>query len=122
MSGGNNHFSNIWPHERIAFFALLNAGYKVRLVPSDNHSKSPDFNINGRHYELKSPKGKNISCVTRNIKRAKKQSPNIIVDTSRIKNLRDRSIVNFIRNDITNYPGLKHLLIITKNRDVIVIV
>ena len=47
--------------------------------------KSPDLKINGEIWELKSPIGKSKNTIHNNIKGARKQSTNIIIDLRRCK-------------------------------------
>mgnify|MGYP007101824699 CR=1 FL=1 len=81
-----------WPHELRIAVILSNAGYRVEFIHEYNSAKTADFLLNGVPYELKSPKSSKIDAVERNLKRATKQSRNIVFDSSRMKNLRDDKI------------------------------
>ncbi len=51
-----------------------------------------DCYINDTLFELKAPEGKSIKCVERNLVKAiNHQSPNVVIDSFRIKNVQDRS-------------------------------
>lgn len=47
--------------------------------------KSPDLNIKGETWELKSPTGNSKNTIANNFKYARKQSTNIIIDLRRCK-------------------------------------
>lgn len=55
-------------------------------------SNTADAVIDGVLYEIKSPKTDKLSAVERNLKRATKQSSNIIIDSRRMSKLHDATI------------------------------
>lgn len=46
--------------------------------------KTPDFDVNGTKWELKSPMGSSARTIENNMRAARKQSQNLIIDLSRI--------------------------------------
>lgn len=71
----------VWQHELATAEALAKAGYIVEFLATDvrNSAKSPDVIMNNKKWELKSPKTDKLSAVERNLKRATKQSENIVM-------------------------------------------
>ena len=83
--------ANPWPHEvRVAKILAL-AGYSVEFIPEAN-LKTPDIYLDGTMYEIKSPITNNPKKIIRNVKRALEKCPNVIIDSSRVKGLRDDAI------------------------------
>ena len=81
------------PHEKKTAEALRNAGYKIIFIPSSTCIGMADCYINNTIFEIKAPEGKTTKCIERNLRKAlNHQSPNIVVDSFRMKNIRDRSI------------------------------
>lgn len=77
---------NIWHHELLTAEALANSGVTTEfLKPKNNqNAKSADLLIDGEEWEIKSPSTNKLSSIERNLKRASKQSENIIIDSCRI--------------------------------------
>lgn len=61
------------------------------------HMKTPDLLIRGRIWELKSPRGNSKNTIRNNIKTARKQSENIIIDLRRCK-LREMKSISRIKD------------------------
>ncbi len=64
-------------------------GVDVEFVKTSER-KTPDFLIDGVLWELKSPQGKGKHNIDRQLKYAKHQSANVIIDASRSKMQKDR--------------------------------
>jgi hypothetical protein len=79
----------IWQHELATAEALAKVGYVVEFLPVDKRkdTKSPDVVMNGEKWEIKAPKTDKLSAIERNLKRATKQSDNIIIDSRRMSKL-----------------------------------
>ena len=77
-----------WPHKLRVANILAMAGHNIEFLPESNINTA-DFLLDGIAYELKSPFTNKSDKLERNIKRALKQSKNVILDSSRIKGLRD---------------------------------
>lgn len=81
--------------------------------------KTPDIDINGTKWEIKSPKGDSKKTIENNLRTARKQSENIVIDLARSKmhNLRAVARAKFyIRTEAHN---IKRLKIITKTQKII---
>ena len=87
------------PHDFEMSAALLIAEYfKTDIVFLRPHSlSSPDLEIKGGIWELKSPIGNSKNTIYNNIKTARKQSTNIIIDLRRCK-LNERKALANIRH------------------------
>ena len=70
-------------NETVVFFTEL--GFNVELIPPSNipKAKTPDFMMEGKAWEMKSPQGKSELTIEHAFKRAAKQSENIILDLRR---------------------------------------
>lgn len=108
-----------WPHEIRVAKVLSKAGYTVEFIASSNTAKTPDIWLNGIPYEIKSPKTNKTNSLEHILKRAVAQSSNIIIDTSRIKNGNEPTIIRFLKGQARSRKGIKNLLIITKKEHII---
>ena len=89
------------------------------LRPVDDYKrKTPDIVLNGQLWEIKSPKGKSRNTIGRQMKRAVKQSKNIIVDGRRSP-LVDDVIKSELIKQCAERRSLKKLIFISKKQLVI---
>ena len=102
-------------NEIVVFFTEL--GYDVELIPPSNSpkAKTPDFLMNGVAWEMKSPQGKSKTSLEHIIKKATKQSENIIIDLSHSK-LQENDALKEIKKRFLQINSCRRLKIITKNR------
>ncbi|MBQ3430680.1 hypothetical protein IJG20_01080 [Candidatus Saccharibacteria bacterium] len=106
---------NVWPFEMHSALALKELGYIVRFVPPHNSVRSADAYLNNTLFEFKSPTGSTIKCVENNLDKAlKNQSKNIVIDSCRIKDVRDKSILNYLTKRLKRKKGIKHLIFVTR--------
>jgi Contact-dependent growth inhibition CdiA C-terminal domain len=112
---------NVWPHELKTADALAGAGKVVEfLVDSKSENlKSPDIRIGSTMWEIKSPKTDKLSSIERNLKKASKQSPNIIIDSIRIKGISDSAVQKFLVQKYTQQKNIKKLVFVDRKRRVI---
>ncbi|MBR2998255.1 hypothetical protein IKF34_00540 [Candidatus Saccharibacteria bacterium] len=81
--------------------------------------KSPDLNINGKIWELKSPIGKSKNTIHNNFKEARKQTVNIIIDLRRCK-LNEINAYSKIRAEIKKRKRKNgKILVISKKSEVL---
>lgn len=113
--------ANPWPHEQKVVKILALAGHYVEFIPETN-LKTPDIYLDNTIYEIKSPITDNPKKIIRNVKRALKKSPNVIIDSSRVKGLNDEAIQRTLKNKVKDLPGLKNLLFINKRGQIIDII
>ena len=111
---------NIWAHELHIATALANAGYNIRFIPPHNSIRSADAYIDNTIFEFKAPEGTTVKAIERNLVKAiHHQSPNIVITTIRMKNIQDRSVLNFLISRLKSGKGLKRLIFVTRNGKVI---
>ena len=113
--------ANPWPHEQKVAKLLALAGHYVEFIPETN-LKTPDIYLDNTIFEIKSPITNSPKKVIRNVKRALEKSPNVIIDSSRIKGLNDEAIQRTLKNKVKDLPGLKNLLFINKRGQIIDII
>lgn len=79
--------------------------------------RTPDFEISGIKWELKSPMSSSARTIENNMRTARKQSKNLIIDLSRIKLHQSRAIsrINFFLSKPNQFDKV---LIITKAKKV----
>jgi len=110
-----------WDHELKTAHALARHGFTVEFVAvSNNHkAKTADVVIDGTLYEIKSPKTDKLSAVERNLKRATKQSGNIIIDSRRMSKLHDATIQKFLAQKLKQQKTIKKILFVNRKHEVI---
>ena len=113
--------ANPWLHEVQAAKILALAGHSVEFIPEAN-LKTPDIYLDGTMYEIKSPITNNPKKIIRNVKRALEKCPNVIIDSSRVKGLRDDAIQRTLKNKVKDLSGLKKLIFINKRGQIVDII
>ena len=108
-----------WPHEKHSATALAKAGYTVKFIPTNSTLRTADVYLNNTQFEMKAPCGRNIGCIERNIKRAILKCPNVVIDSCRIKNVSDNSIQNVLISRLRKGHGLKRLIFIKRDGEVV---
>lgn len=108
------------PHETFTAYALADAGYNVRFVPSSVVISMADCYVDDTIFEIKAPEGRTTACIERNLRKAlNHQSANIIIDSFRIKNVQDRSIQSHLVERLQKKHGIKRILFVNRKREVI---
>ena len=105
-------------HELSAALILANH-YKTDIVflrPQAN--RTPDIDINGTRWEIKSPIGDGKKTIENNFRNARKQSRNVIIDLRRIKMHPNKASVR-IRSFLSKPHRFRKILIITKGKKVV---
>lgn len=110
------------PHEILTAEAFISLGRDVEfIVPSRiKGSRSPDVIIDGIAWEMKSPLGKSKKTVANALRRAVKQSNNVIVDGRRMR-LSDEVIQMELVRNIHLVRTMRRLVFIAKTGEVIVL-
>lgn len=106
-------------HEVNAILLLLDFFDTDIVCINPGSGKTPDLRIKNIEWELKSPQGDGVKTIENIIKKAAKQSKNIVLDFSRIKMNGNQALSRtkyYLKN---NKHGIKRLIIITKNHKVI---
>ncbi|MBR3594723.1 hypothetical protein IKL45_00585 [Candidatus Saccharibacteria bacterium] len=107
-------------HETTTAYALADAGYNVRFIPSSTIIGLADIYINNTIFEMKAPEGSTTKSIERNIVKAvHHQSGNIVIDTIRMKNVRDKSVQSFLVERLREGKGIQRILFVNRKREVI---
>ena len=93
----------------------------IKFVPRSNQ-KTPDFLINGLHWELKTPIGTGKYNIQHLLHSAVQQSKNIIVDVRFSKMRLSRIVSELKRHSTLTTKGIKNLIVITKSKKILVII
>lgn len=108
------------PHEYITAEALADSGYNVRFISSNVNIGMADCYINNTIFEIKAPEGKTTTCVERNLRKVvDHQSPNIVIDSFRMKNIQDRSIQSFLIERLKRRHGVRRIIFVNRKRKAI---
>lgn len=108
------------PHEIESARAFTEGGIDVEfIVPSRTKGiRTPDLKIYAVLWELKCPTGSGKMTIQTQLKRAVKQSHNVILDTSRTK-LSDGFVEKEVKRIMRRTRSVKRLIIINKRRELI---
>lgn len=106
-------------HEVNAILLLLDYFDTDITCITPGAGKTPDLRINNIEWELKSPQGNGVKTIENILKKAAKQSKNIILDFSRIKMNGNQALSRMRYYLHNNKHGVKRLIVITKNHKVI---
>ena len=107
-----------WPHELRVANILALAGHDVEFLP-ESSVKTADILVDGKRFEIKSPESFNPNTLEHTIKDALKQAPNIIIDSSRIRKIKDEKVYNYLMRKAYDYPQIKKLVFVTKKGRII---
>lgn len=102
---------------RVAEILTL-AGHNIEFIEESN-LHTADILLDGVEFEIKSPKTSNTNSMEHLLKKALRQSPNIIIDTSRMKNSRDDNVRKFLIAQTKSRKQIKKLIMITKRSQII---
>ena len=108
-----------WLHEELIADILAEAGYCVEFLP--RNSSLPDILLDGKFYEMKSPRSHKMNSMEQLIKDAlyKKKCPNIVFDSLRLKGARDERIESFLISQAKKRKAIKSLLFVNRHRKII---
>ena len=105
---------NPWPHEMRVAKVLALAGHEVVFIPTSTIGTA-DIYVDKIPYEIKSPKSNKVNTIEHRIIDAiSHQSRNIIIDSSRIKNITDRSLQNWLISRCRIQPQIQRMLSINR--------
>ena len=106
-------------HELTAAIILANHFRTNVIFLRPETKKTPDIDINGTKWEIKSPKGNAKKTIDNNLRTARKQSRYIVLDLRRSKMHQSKTEAR-IRHYLLSGPhNIKSIKIITKNHMVI---
>lgn len=104
-------------HEKITADFLSVKGFDVTFIPPNRsiNTKTPDVEMLGEKWEIKSPTGKSKRTIENNLRLALRQSPNIILDLRRIDSrIPTQKHLNYINYRYSVTKKIRHILVITK--------
>lgn len=107
-------------HEYKTILLFTEMEVDVELIPKSNKKgiHTPDIIMCGLSWEMKSPKGKGRWLLENTLKKAAKQSPNVIIDLDRIK-IHQTKCLQELEKQFYKSKGVKWLKIITKNKKIV---
>lgn len=108
------------PHEEEIVQILATLGYTIELIPPDRPGgrKTADAIIGNLEWEFKTPRGSSTRTIERILKKAHRQSNNIIIDIRRI-NLPEELALRKIHYEARKYSKHQRIKVITKSRKII---
>jgi hypothetical protein len=112
---------NIRDHERRTARSIANTGLTVEFIleSTQDLTKSPDLVIDGVHWEMKSPTTDKLKQIENNLKKANRQSKNIIIDSQRVRRIPDKKIQAFLLARLQSQKSIERLLFVNRRREVI---
>ncbi len=109
--------SIIQPHELMVATILSWSGNDVEFIPVRN-IPTPDIKFLGKEWEIKSPLGDSSRTIENNFRNALKQSSNIIIDLSRIKQTEEKCLRE-VKRQITLTKTVKEVIVILKSHKIL---
>ena len=102
-------------HEYQTVLFLLDYGFDVELIRPSNIPKmhSPDLWMLGKAWEMKGPKGDSFASIDHILRRARKQSENVVLDVRRMK-CDTREVVRYVRKLFKTSRHFRTIWLITK--------
>ena len=112
--------TNVWPHELATAKALAMAGHNVEFLPriDGKKVKSADVLMDGVVWEMKSPTSTSVKSLQKVLRRAGRQSHNVIVDTARMRGVSDKAVQRELVRLLPLVASVHRLRLVTKARDV----
>lgn len=105
-------------HEkRTADFLAAKLGNDITFLLPDRHKgvKTPDIEMNGLTWEIKSPTGKSSRTIENNLRLALKQSPNIVLDLRRMDGrIPTKKLLHEVERRFTDAKSIKQIIVITR--------
>lgn len=108
------------PHELEAVAVLLASGLDVTfIVPTRTAAqKTPDIEMSGVQWEMKTPMGKAKNTIFNAMKRGAKQSKYLIIDLRRTAIGQDKALKD-IRTSMDKSSSIQRVKVINKHSDII---
>lgn len=108
-------------HEKIAVDYLAAVlGYDVTFLVPDRRKgkKTPDIEMLGLLWEIKSPKGKSSRTIENNLRLALLQSPYIILDLRRMDGrIPAKKLLNEVERRFDDAKTIKHIIVIARQEE-----
>lgn len=108
MGGGNNSPKGrviipsnvaVWEHEISAARRLAGTGREIEFLPriEGKDIKTADIVMDGIAWEMKSPESSNLKSLQRTLRRAGRQSPNVLIDVARMRGVPSPTVERELR-------------------------
>jgi len=112
---------DVWEHELKTAQVFASHGYTVQFLVANQayRTKTADVLIDNEAYEIKAPKTDKLSAVERNLKRATRQSGNIIIDSRRMSKIHDATIQKLLAQKLKQQKTIKKLLFVNRKYQII---
>ncbi|MBQ6394519.1 hypothetical protein IJH97_02085 [Candidatus Saccharibacteria bacterium] len=81
--------------------------------------RTPDLDVKGIKWELKSPLGNGRNTIKNNLHGARKQSTNVIIDFRRMKMHQSKALANIRYYFASHRSRIRHLMVITKTEEIV---
>lgn len=107
-----------WLHEMRVAEILSLAGHYVEFL-EEGGLRTADIKLDSIEYEIKSPESFNSNTFEHKLKDTTRQAPNLIIDTSRIKKVRDLKVRSFLVDQIRKQKQIKKMIMITKHGQIV---
>ena len=107
-------------HEYATVKIFLESGYDIELIPpvKIKNVHTPDFTMQGKAWEMKSPKGSGKTTISHTIKHAVTQSENIIIDLQRCK-LDEGQAIRELEHHFKLSKRIRRMKIVTKDKKIL---
>ena len=107
-------------HEYETVKLLLQNGYNITLIPplQIKGMNTPDIELNGVVWEMKSPTGSSKHTIKHTLQNAKHQSSNVIVDLRRSK-LQESSAIKELERHFELSRRLRRMKVITSLEEIL---
>lgn len=110
-------------HEKlVADFLAIKRGVDVTFLVPDRQKgrKTPDIEMTGRLWEIKSPKGKSPRTIENTIRDALKQSPHIVLDLRRMDGrVPTMKYVDRIEFEFSTVRPIRSIVVITRQENIL---
>ena len=100
------------------FLASKNKNIRFLAPSTEKGMKTPDIEMDGMQWEIKTPIGKSANTIKRAFKTALRQSKDIIFDLRHSK-LPDEPNIDKLKKEFNDIKSAQRLLIITKKHELI---
>ena len=110
-------------HEKMTVdFLATKIGSNVTFLVPERHKgvKTPDIEMNGLRWEIKSPTGKSSRTIENNLRTATKQSPNVIIDLRRIDGrIPTAKLLKEVERQFNLSKSIKYIIVINRQEEYI---
>lgn len=92
----------------------------ITFIKRHNNTKTADIRFKNMAWEIKSPLGNGKRTMQNNLRSANSQSPNIIISLTQCK-MHSNQAISRIKYELSKANTVKHLIVIKKDKKIIVL-